>query len=355
MGKARLAVLGVGLIGVRHAEIIRASDDAELIAIADPSEEGRAVAARLDVRRYDDFRDLLERESLDGVVVAVPNQLHLPAGLACVEAGLPALVEKPLADSLEAGAELVLAAERRGVPLLVGHHRRFNPMVETAREILAAGELGRLVAVSAMWAACKPDDYFDVQWRREEGGGPVLINLIHDVDCLRHLCGEIEQVQAFAGSAVRGLAVEDSAVVALRFAGGALGTVTLSDACPSPWSWEAGSGDNPGIAASGRNCYRFLGTQAALDFPNLVLWRTSGGRRASWAESMTPTERSHPPGEALPAQIRHFTRVIAGLETPRVSGRDGFATLATTLAVKEAARSGTPVRPATLPALDPSS
>ncbi|EDP64203.1 putative oxidoreductase [alpha proteobacterium BAL199] len=292
---------------------------------------------------------MLDRERPDGVIVAAPNQLHLAVGLACVERGIPALVEKPLADTLDAGAELVLAAEAKGVPLLVGHHRRYNPMVEATREILARGELGRLVAVNAMWSARKPDAYFDAAWRRAPGGGPILINMIHDIDCLRHFCGEIAEVQAFGSSAVRRFEVEDTAVVALRFASGALATVTLTDAAPSPWGWEAGSADNPGIAASGQNCYRFLGTEAALDFPNLTLWRGAGDEPASWGDPLTGLPRTWAGHDALPRQLEHFVNVIAGTEAPRVSGREGLATLAATLAVKQAIATRQPVAPAPPP------
>ncbi len=350
MAKTRLAVVGVGLIGIRHAELIAAIDEVELAAVADPSEVGPREAARLATRHYADYREMLDRERPDGVIVAAPNQLHLAVGLACVERGIPAIVEKPLADTLEAGAELVLAAEAAGVPLLVGHHRRYNPMVEATREILARGALGRLVAVNAVWAVRKPAPYFDATWRRTTGGGPILINMIHDVDCLRHFCGEIAEVQAYGSSAIRGFEVEDTAVVAIRFASGALGTITLTDAAPSPWGWEAGSADNPNIAASGQNCYRFLGTEAALDFPNLTLWRGAGPEPASWADPLAATPLAWAGHEALPQQIRHFVRVIARAEAPRVDGRDGLATLAATMAIKQAIATGRPVAPAAAPA-----
>lgn len=349
MAKPRLAVVGVGLIGVRHAEAMAASPDAELAAVADPSEVGPRVAAHLGTRHYADYADMLDRERPDGVYVAAPNQLHLAAGLACIERGIPALIEKPLCDTLAAGAELVLASEAAGVPLLVGHHRRYNPRVEATREILARGELGRILAVNAVWAVRKPDDYY-VAWRRTAGGGPILINMIHDVDCLRHFCGEIAEVQAYGSSAARGFEVEDTAVVALRFASGTLATITLTDAAPSPWGWEAGSGDNPNIAASAENCYRFLGTAAALDFPNLTLWKGVGLEPASWAEPVHPDGLDWAGHEALPRQLEHFLQVVAGTATPRIDGRDGLATLAATLAIKDAIDSGRAAVPAPPPA-----
>jgi len=345
----RLAVVGVGLIGIRHAELIAGSPDCELAAVADPSDAGPREAARLGTRHYADYAEMLDRERLDGVYVAAPNQLHLAVGLACIARGIPAVIEKPLCDTLAAGAELVLAAEAAGVPLLVGHHRRYNPRVEATREILQRGELGRIVAVNALWAVRKPDDYFEATWRRIEGGGPILINMIHDVDCLRHFCGEIAEVQAYGSSAVRGFEVEDTAVVAVRFESGALASIALTDAAPSPWGWEAGSGDNPNIAASFENCYRFLGTAAALDFPNLTLWRGGGAEPASWADPLFARKLDWAGHEALPRQLEHFLKVIDGTETPRIDGRDGLATLAATLAIKDAIRTGRAAVPAPPP------
>ncbi|WP_264839338.1 Gfo/Idh/MocA family oxidoreductase, partial [Klebsiella pneumoniae] len=74
----------------------------------------------------------------------------------------------------------------------------------------------------------KPDEYFNIAWRREPGAGPLLVNLVHDIDLMRYLFGEIDQVQAFTSHAVRRFANEDSAVVNLRFASGALGSAVLT-------------------------------------------------------------------------------------------------------------------------------
>src|SRR5207237_7798811 len=134
-------------------------------------------------------------------------------------------------------------AERAGVALLVGHHRRYNPVIEKSRELVRSGALGKLITVVALWLIRKPDDYFEIAWRREQGGGPILINLIHDIDDLRYICGEIDSVQAMTSNAMRGFAVEDTAAITLRFFNGAIGTVTVSDAVPAPWWWEITSGE----------------------------------------------------------------------------------------------------------------
>ena len=276
----------------------------------------------------------------------MPTGLHATVGMACAAAGVHILVEKPIADDVPAGLELVVAAEAAGVRVLVGHHRRYDPAVETARDIVRSGELGRLVLVSAVWAVRKPDDYWDAGWRSAPGGGPVLINLIHDIDCLRYICGEIVEVQAASSSAVRGFEVEDSAAIVLRFEDGALGSVAITDAAGSPWSWEGGTNDNPAAAWSGQNSYRFMGVDGSLEFPNLVTWRHEGAAPGSWGQPYIATPRGLGPRTARADQVRHFCAVVRGDVPPRIDGRDGLATLAATMAVHEAAATGRPTRPA---------
>jgi predicted dehydrogenase len=344
--RPRLAVIGAGSIGRQHARLVAADPDCELAAIVDPIPDARALADELRASWYPDHQAMLAHDVPDGAIVAVPNAAHGEVGLACAAAGVHLLIEKPVADTVAAGVALVEAAEAAGVWMLVGHHRRFDPAVEAARAIVQSGNLGRLVIVTVVWAAHKPDDYWQVSWRSAAGGGPVLINLIHDVDSLRHICGEIVEVEAITSAAVRGFEVEDTAAILLRFASGALGTVAMSDAAVSPWNWEAGTNDNPAVAWSGQNSYRLIGTTGSLEFPNLVMWRHEGAIRGDWGLPLTATPRGLGPRAAHAAQLRHFCAVIRGDERPRTDGRDGLATLAATMAVHESAASRRPVVPA---------
>ena len=138
----RLAVLGAGLIGKRHIEHVQAEPEAELMAIVDPSSTGKALAEELGVRWAPSFSALIETDRPDGIIIATPNQVHVANGLESVAAGIPALVEKPIADDVDSGQKLVEAAETAGVPLLVGHHRRHNPLIQKAKETIESGRLG---------------------------------------------------------------------------------------------------------------------------------------------------------------------------------------------------------------------
>ena len=120
------------------------------------------------------------------------------------------------------------------MPLLVGHFRRYHPRIRRLWELVRGGAIGALIGVSLLWTVKKPDDYYDIEWRTRAGGGPVLINLIHEIDTLRYICGEITSVYAATSSETRGYEVEDTAAITLNFADGAVGSILLSDATPSP-------------------------------------------------------------------------------------------------------------------------
>lgn len=331
----RLAIIGLGMFGQRHAATIRASTDCELVAAADPTAAAAQAAAALGVPIWADSGQMLDAVKPDGVVVATPNALHVASALAAIERGIAVLVEKPIADSVAGARALCDAARSAHVPILVGHHRRYNPVIEKAREIVQSGAIGKLLAVNAMFLIRKPNAYFDIGWRREPGGGPILINLIHDIDNLRYIGGEIVDVQAFTGNAAHGFAVEDSAALVMRFANGALGSAVLSDATPAPWSWELASGEAAMYPQQHANCYWFAGSTGSLTVPRLELWRYRG--TPGWTEPLACERIDVVAADPQVRQLAHFLRVIRGEESPRIDGDDATRTLAVTLSIGEAA------------------
>lgn len=342
MAPVRLAVLGAGLIGKRHVAQVAASREADLLAVVDPLPSADALAQAHGVPWFASLADLLRSARPDGVIIATPNRLHVENGLEAVAAGIPALVEKPIADDVGDATRLVEAAERAGVPLLVGHHRRHNPMMKRALDVVASGELGTILAVQATCWFYKPDAYFEPAWRREAGAGPVLVNLIHDVDNLRALCGEVASVHALESNATRGHAVEDTAGILMRFESGAIGTVSVSDCVVSPFNWEFTAGENPAYTPTQESCYLIGGTHGSLTLPSLDLWHHAGER--SWWEPILRERKAYDPGDPLALQIAQFAAVIRGDEAPLVSGREGLATLKVIAAVKDSARTGRSVR-----------
>src|SRR6476469_5256867 len=268
----RIAVAGAGLIGRRHIEEIDASDSAALASIVDPGPAGPDLAHRYGVSSYPALAELFAKDKPDGIILATPNQMHVAGGLECVEAGVPVIVEKPIGDTVASATRLVEAGEAAGVPVRTGHHRNYSPIMTKAREIIESGVLGRLVGVSGTALCYKPDDYFDVGggWRREPGGGPILLNLTHEVNNLLSLLGDIDTVIALTSNSTRGFPVEDTAAMIFHFTNGALGTFLLSDTAASPRSWEQTSRENTSYASHvDEDAYHIAGTQGSLSIPTM--------------------------------------------------------------------------------------
>ena len=338
MQPVRLLLIGAGVIGRTHIDRIGRDPHLALAGIAEPSAAGKALAEQLGVPWAASHLELLERTQAQGAIVATPNASHVGMAIDCLERGVAALVEKPVADTVAEALALVQAQQRTGVPVLVGHHRRHNPINTRARSILQEGRLGRVVTANVMCTVLKPDAYFDAAWRRQPGGGPVLINLIHEIDMLRFLCGEITEVQALSSNAVRGFAVEDTAAAVLRFASGALGTVVLSDAAASPWCWDFCAAEQDQYPRQDVQSHFIAGTHGSLSLPDLALWNYRGDR--SWHAEMTLEKTFVHKADAYSRQLQHFAAVIEGREAPLCSAVDGLRTLQATLAVAEAACCG---------------
>lgn len=343
----RIAVVGAGVIGRTHVATLARAPGLQLSALVEPGPGGTALAAELGVPCYRDVAELIAAGAADAAIVATPNETHLPVAGALLRAALPVLLEKPVAESLASALALADLAEATGVPLLIGHHRRHNPITRAAKSAIDAGEIGDLVAASVTCSLKKDDAYFDAAWRRQKGAGGVLsINLIHEIDLLRHFFGEIAEVRALTSHARRGFAVEDGAAVALRFAAGGLATLVISDAAAGPWAWDLTSGENPArFPAHPVSAHHYAGSRAGLSLPDLTFWSHPGPW--DWTAQMHPRALPHSPGDPYLAQLAHFADLVAGRTTePLVSVRDAVANIAAIEAIAEAARTGRAVVPA---------
>ncbi len=343
MSNLRIAILGAGTMGRRHIEYVNASDDCHLVAIGDPDARTAQLAAHNDVPHFHDEIETLDLAAPDGAIIAAPTQLHEELALACIRRGIVPLVEKPVTATPAEGRRLVQEADAAGVPVLVGHHRRYHPRIRRLWELVKGGAIGSLIGVSLLWAVKKPDAYYDILWRTRTGGGPVLINLIHEIDTLRYICGEITSVYAATSSATRGFEVEDAAAITLTFAAGVVGSILLSDAAPSPWSYELTMFENPSYSHVDENCAFFFGTEGSLAFPRMELWRYPPTANAGWEQPLERDQHDPPNSDPLAAQLAHFCRVIRREEPPLVSGEEGVRTLEATQAVLTSGAEGRPV------------
>ena len=340
MSRVAVAVIGAGVIGRAHAQALMGLPRCRLAAIVDPTDAARSFAGSLDVPWFGDVATLLETAKPDAAIVATPNATHRALTITFLAAGVPVLVEKPIASTVEDAEAIVQATARTGIPVLVGHHRRHNPIIRRAKAVIEEGLLGRLTNVSILSAFFKPPEYFDLAWRRQAGGGPILINLIHEIDLVRHLCGEVVSIQAVASNAIRGFEVEDTAAVLLRLANGALVTISLSDTGVAPWSWDLSSGESANYPSQpGPVHSHFLtGTAGSLTLPTLDHWNYAGSK--SWFAPISRRSLLEERGDPYAEQLRHLGRVVRGEEAPLVSAADATQTLRATLTVREAAKTG---------------
>jgi predicted dehydrogenase len=322
-------------MGRQHIALVDRSPDAVLAAVADPV----ALPDDFPCPVFTNVRELLAADLVDAVIIANPNPLHVETATVCLEAGIAVLVEKPVAVDVTEAHALVAAVERSDGRLLVGHHRRHHPAIARARAAITEGTIGDVVAVSGLWSARKEDAYFtETPWHRSPGAGVILINLVHDLDLLRHLCGEVSEVQAMTSSHSRGLVVEDTVSVNLRFDSGAVGSFLASDAGVSPWGWDQStedSGEFPffpdGIA------YQVAGTRGALSVPNLALFSYGSGTAPDWHSPLSRTYLGATPAVSFEVQLAHFLDVARRRATPLVTADDAARTLALVDAVVRAA------------------
>ena len=320
----RLLVAGIGLIGARHLEHALAIPQIEVVAVIDP---------QLTQDKVRHFTSIAEVDlAADAILIATPTQHHLQNAKAAAARGWHMLIEKPVAHSVEAAARIAKLAKAADVQTLVGHHRRHHACVTRLKEIIESGAIGTPILASMIWAMKKPDSYFEGNWRAGADGSPVMINLVHEVDLLRYLFGEVVAVQGLGSNAQRGAARVESGAVGLAFASGLTATISFADCALSPWGFEAGTGENPNIGTTGQDYLRISGSSGSISFPSLTVW--AGAQ--DWSEPAQPQAQKAPENTPLIAQMEHFAEVAAGRTAPLVSAEDATESLRVTLAIEQA-------------------
>ncbi|MDX8354714.1 Gfo/Idh/MocA family oxidoreductase [Cognatiyoonia sp. IB215182] len=352
MYDVKILLSGPGLIGRKHAELIKQNEDCKLAAVvAPPSDRNAIFAMACGAPVFSSTEEALNTVTVDAAIISSPNAFHYDQAMACLSRQIPTLVEKPLSDRSEDAIRLVDAVEKTRTPMLVGHHRSYSPLTQIARDFLRSQQFGQMVALQGTAIFYKPDQYFrDGPWRAQPGGGPILINLIHEIGLMRDFAGEIVTVQALRSSHARRFIVEDTVSIGLEFENGALGTFMLSDAAVSWKSWEMTSGENPAYPHFPQStCYHFAGSDGALDFPSMTAKTYRPGTEKSWWKPFEELTLDVTPCDPLKCQLEHFVDVIRGQANPQVSARDGYHNLRVVEAIKEAAQTGRQISLSTEP------
>jgi UDP-N-acetyl-2-amino-2-deoxyglucuronate dehydrogenase len=340
-----MAIIGTGGIARTHARALRALPEARLVAVCDLlPERAEAFAAEWEIPRvYPSAAALLQDGEVEAVCICTPHPQHAPLVIQAAEQGKHAICEKPIAADLAAADAAIAAAERAGTRFGVIFQRRFWPAARRLRQALDDGRLGRPILGDCLVKWWRPPSYYQsAPWRGTwelEGGGVLLNQAVHAIDMFQWYMGPVETVYGLWGTLAHpGLEVEDTAVAALRFRGGALGVISASvSQNPTLFSRVTIHGDNGATASVTEAPEGALGVND--------LWTLPGDEAAKerWPEEDRAAR--HPHGEHA-AQLADFLAALREERDPAVTGREGRKSLAIIQAIYASGRTGQPVVPA---------
>mgnify|MGYP006134785465 FL=1 len=335
-----IAVLGLGTIGKRHVLAIDKIDDIQVCGIIDLDPLTKNFCDINNIPFYTDLQKLKNDSELDGVIISTPTISHFDGAFSALKLGLDILIEKPISANVSQANEISNIAKEQNCKVLVGHQRRYYPLVLKTKEIIKEKKIGKVIGLSGIWGLRKDIEYFDANWRKEVTAGPVITNLIHEIDCLRFIFGEIDAVSSFSTNTVNNFKKEDILTVNLKFKSGLLGNFLITDSGSSPWSWETAVGENINIPKLSENSIRIIGTEGSLEFPNLKLWNYKDIKnKNNWKDDLIGVNINFDEIDPYISQIKHFRDVINRKVEPLTNADDAKLTLKVALSILESADS----------------
>jgi predicted dehydrogenase len=293
----RVGVVGVGVMGSNHARVFAGLPGAELVGVADPDRrQADFVARTLGCAAVDDVMQLLAL-NVDAVTIAAPTHLHHDIALACIARGVHVMVEKPIASSVEEGREIIEAAHRAGVTLMVGHVERFNPAVETIKEALRSEDI---LSIAITRVGPFPPRMSNV--------GVVIDLAVHDIDLIRWFTdSEIVEVQPQVSNAVAER--EDIALLQFRTASGVLAHINTNWLTPF-------KARNVTVATRGKYIMADLLTRQVTE---------CFGFQPDGSYSMRHLSVGH--SEPLRSELMAFVGSVRNGSAPAVTGEEAVASL----------------------------
>jgi UDP-N-acetylglucosamine 3-dehydrogenase len=298
----RVGVVGVGVMGSNHARVFAEIAGVELVGIADPDPSHRDFVSRaLGCRAYADV-DALLAAGVDAVTIAAPTHLHQPIALTCIRAGAHVLVEKPIASTAEEARDIIVAARRAGIVLMVGHVERFNPAVEAIKDAIRGEDI---LSIAITRVGPFPPRMSNV--------GVVIDLAVHDIDLIRWFTdSDIIEVQPQLSNAVAER--EDIALLQFRTASGVLAHINTNWLTPF-------KARNVTVATRGKYVSGDLLTRQVTE---------CFGFQADGSYSMRHLSVGH--AEPLRAELLAFVEAIRTGREPPVTGEDGLASLEVAIA-----------------------
>ncbi len=311
----RIGVIGCGAIAqVEHLPGFAKCKNAKVAAVADVDEKkARRISRKFGIKDfYCNWREMLERDDIDGVTIATPNFLHREMTVAAAKSRKHILVEKPMATSMKEADEMVRIARKNKVILMVEQTHRFLPANQKARDLLNKGIIGRVTTVRGrvghggpeMWSAA--GKWF---FNKKQAFGGVMADMgIHEIDAIRWMLGkEIKEVCAFIGTLEKKIELDDNGICIFKFKDGTFGVMEAS------WTTR------PGIAQA-----VFYGAKGTMTV-NAV-----GAVTIELASGKTITPKVHSKGNygsKYGSPYQYFVNCIEKKEKPFISGEEGRKSL----------------------------
>jgi UDP-N-acetyl-2-amino-2-deoxyglucuronate dehydrogenase len=232
----KFALVGCGRIAKRHSELLGRNciAGAGLVAVCDiVADKAAGIGHRFAVPHFTDMHEMLRSVAVDVVVVLTESGRHARHVIELAAYGKHIVVEKPMALTLSDADAMIQACDRAGIRLFVVKQNRFNVPVVKLREALDQGRFGKLVMGTVRVRWCREQSYYDQDpWRGTWAldGGVLTNQASHHVDLLEWIMGDVDSVYAIAATQLVTIEAENTAVVALRFASGALGVIEATTA-----------------------------------------------------------------------------------------------------------------------------
>lgn len=294
----KAAVIGLGDISQIHIPAIRRLENAVIQAVCDIDEGKRGIVE--EAAFYTDYKEMIEREELDGVHICLPHYLHVPVARYCAEKGLHVFVEKPLGLNYVQAAQLAETEKKHPeVKLCLCLQNRLNETTEEMMRIVQEGAYGRLLGIKGLVAWHRPKEYYDCKpWRglmEYAGGGSMINQSVHTMDLMQLLGGRISGIRGNIAQLLDyGIEVEDTANVRILFENGAVGNFYSTNANPENSSVEV----------------ELLFEHARFTMRDNTLWRTDGEKKEKLAEDLRLPGTKFYYGASHSKLIEKFYRAI---------------------------------------------
>ena len=347
MSKVKLALVGAGVIGRHHADVLgQLSDRIEPVAVIDViPERAEAIAAQLGARPYGSLAEAFAAEDIDVVTVATPTGLHGQVAIEALTAGKHVIVEKPAEIDPARTDEIIAAQQKAGTLVTVISQHRFDPSTERVLAAIEAGELGRITSGIASVDWWRGQSYYDSgDWRGTwelDGGGALMNQGVHTVDLLVAALGRPVEVFAYTATlAHERIEVEDVAVAVVKFESGALGLLhATTSAYPGLSARLQVHGDRGSAVIDNDQLVYFEATKAGEEREERLMGTTSVTPSSAPAAGADPRMLS----DAHRLQYLNFLAALDGSAEVRVDLATNRQSIAVITGVYESARTGKPV------------